>query len=149
MKKLLALTLALVIVLSLSFAAFADGSPVKRVTSSDLPGTTSAAATPGKKDATITVIPNADLNDEQKAVVDKALETVQGEGYLPSDSFMVIADGEGYIVVEAPEDAVIFVVYDNGYVQKTAVKDLEAVGNSRYNVPVSAGVSSVIVALAK
>lgn len=149
MKKLLALTLALVIVLSLSFAAFADGSPVKRVTSSDLPGTTSAAATPGKKDATITVIPNADLNDEQKAVVDKALETVQGEGYLPSDSFMVIADGEGYIIVEAPEDAVIFVVYDNGYVQKTPVKDLEAVGNSRYKVPVSAGVSSVIVALAK
>ena len=149
MKKLLALTLALVIVLSLSFAAFADGSPVKHVTSSDLPSTTSAAATPGKKDATITVIPNADLNDEQKAVVDKALETVQGEGYLPSDSFMVIADGEGYIVVEAPEDAVIFVVYDNGYVQKTPVKDLEAVGNSRYKVPVSAGVSSVIVALAK
>ncbi len=149
MKKLLALTLALVIVLSLSFAAFADGSPVKYVTSSDLPGTTSAAATPGKKDATITVIPNADLNDEQKAVVDKALETVQGEGYLPSDSFMVIADGEGYIIVEAPEDAVIFVVYDNGYVQKTPVKDLEAVGNSRYKVPVSAGVSSVIVALAK
>jgi len=150
MKKLLAFTLALVLMLSLSVVAFAGGSPVKKkVTSSDLPGTTSAAATPGKKDATITVIPNADLNDEQKAVVDKALETVQGEGYLPSDSFMVIADGEGYIVVEAPEDAVIFVVYDNGYVQKTPVKDLEAVGNSRYKVPVSAGVSSVIVALAK
>ena len=150
MKKLLALTLALAIVLSLSSAAFAAGSPIKvEINTTDLPDTTSAAVIPGTKDVTVTIIPNAELNDDQRAVVDKALETVQEDGNLPIDSFMVIADGEGFIIVEAPEDAVIYVINDNGNIQKTPVKDLEAVGNGKYKVPVSAGVSSVIVAVAK
>ena len=150
MKKLLALTLALAIVLSLSSAAFAAGSPVKvEITTTDLPDTTSAAVIPGRKDVTVTIIPNAELNDGQRAVVEKALETVQEDGNLPSDSFMVIADGKGFITVEAPEDAVIYVINDNGNIQKTPVKDLEAVSNGKYKVPVNAGVSSVIVAVAK
>lgn len=150
MKKLLALTLALAIVLSLSSAAFAAGSPAKwGVITTDLPGTTSTTVVPGTKDVTITIIPNAELNDDQRAVVDKALETVQEDGNLPIDSFVVIADGEGFIVVEAPEDAVIYVINDDGSIQKTPVKELEAVGNGKYKVPVSAGVSSVIVAVAK
>ena len=147
MKKLLALTLALVIVLSLSSAAFAAETPEKgEVITTDLPGTTSATVIPGTK---ITIIPNAELNDDQRAVVDKALEIVQEDGNLPIDSFMVIADGEGFIIVEAPEDAVIYVIDDKGNIQKFPVKELEAVGNGKYKVPVSAGVSSVIVAVAK
>ena len=150
MKKLLALTLALAIVLSLSSAAFAAGSPGKwEVNTTDLPGTTSAAVIPGTNDVTITIIPNAELNDDQRAAVDKALEIVQEDGNLPTDSFMVIADGEGFIIVEAPEDAVIYVIDENGSIKKTPVKDLEAVGNGKYKVPVGAGVSSVIVAVAK
>lgn len=148
MKKLLALTLALVIVLSLGSAAFAASSPVKGKTDiEDMPGDTTGYVP--KQGAEIIVIPNAELNDEEKVIVDKALETVQNDGYLPVESFLVIADEEGFIIVEAPEDAVIFVVYDNGYIQKNPVKELEYVGNSRYKVPVSAGVASVIVALAK
>jgi len=154
MKKLLAFTLALVLMLSLSVVAFAGGSPVKKeVTSSDLPSSgtpvTSSSSSSAKKDAEVTVIPNAELSAEQKAVVDKALEAVQADGFLPVDSFMVVAAGDGYVIVEATEDATVFVVYENGSIQKTPVKDLEAVGNSRYKVPVSAGVSSVIVAVAK
>jgi hypothetical protein len=153
MKKLLALTLALAIVLSLSSAAFAAGSPAKwEATTNDLPGTTSATVAtvaPGTKNATINIIPNAGLNDDQKATVDKALETVQEDGYLPTDSFMVSSDGEGFILVEAPEDAVIFVIDENGNILKFSVKELEAVGNGKYQVPVGAGVSTVIVAVAK
>lgn len=148
MKKLLAITLALAIVLSLGSAAFAAGSPAKKtIKVDDLPAATVAYV--DKKDPKISIIPNAELNDDQRAVVDKALETVQNDGFLPVDSMMVIAEEEGFIIVEAPEEAVIFVIYDNGNVQKTPVKDLEFVGNGRYKVPVSAGVSSVIVALAK
>lgn len=153
MKKLLAFTLALVLMLSLSVVAFAGGSPVKKkVTSSDLPSSgtpVTSSSSSAKKDAEVTVIPNAELSAEQKAVVDKALEAVQADGFLPVDSFMVVAAGDGYVIVEATEDATVFVVYENGSIQKTPVKDLEAVGNSRYKVPVSAGVSSVIVAVAK
>ncbi len=153
MKKLLALTLALAIVLSLSSAAFAGGSPVKwEATTTDLPGTTSATVAPGRtgtQNVTINIIPNAELNDDQRAAVDKALWTVQEDGNLPTDSFMVTADGKGFIIVEAPEDAVIYVIDENGSIQKTPVKELEAVGNGKYKVPVGAGVSTVIVAVAK
>lgn len=154
MKKLLAIVLALALMMSLSVVAFAEEaskvpSPGKIVvTSDDLPGTTEAVPFVPEEDK-IVIIPNGELNEDQKKAVDEAIAKVEEEGLLPIDSFMVIAEENGFIIVEAPEDAIIYFVYDNDHVQKTPVKDLEAVGNGRYKVPVDAGVSSVIVAIAK
>ena len=144
MKKLLAIILALAIVFSLSAMAFADGESVpspkrKNIGAGDLPSTTSAEIYNGGSssgdDTKATIIPYAEMNDDQKAEADKAVEKVSGEGYLPIEEFMVQANGKTKVIVEVHEGEMVFVVYPTE-IQSFELKDLDSIGNDRYEVEV-------------
>ena len=148
MKKLLAIVLAFALVLSLSAVAFAADesapkkvpSPVKRVSSDDMPSgseaVTGAAFVPGTPADEAKIIANEDLTEEQKAAVDAALEDVAAEGYLPVDSFAVESDAPATVTIDLEEGTVVFVVYPDGTVVKLALEDLTKVGEGRYEIPV-------------
>lgn len=155
MKKLLAFVLAVTIVLSLGIAAYAAPSPHRgggssEVTSYDLPARTKRyiKGEDGKK---ITITANGDLTDEQRAVLDEALATVTGEGFLPVDSYVIVVDedGQAYVIVELYEGEVLFVVYGKDNFTKFTPDDLEKVGERLYKVPVAPGVASFIIAREK
>lgn len=159
MKKLLAFVLVMTIVLSLGIAAYAapspsriviEGSITREVTSYDLPARTQRyiKGEDGKK---ITIAANGDLTDEQRAVLDEALATVTGEGFLPVDSYVIVVDedGQAYVIVELYEGEVLFVVYGKDNFTKFTPDDLEKVGERLYKVPVAPGVASFIFAKEK
>lgn len=138
MKKLLAVVLAIVMVLSLNVTAWAASSPSHSSDSDSLPAATEAvpvvpAASAEKK---AVIISNGELTEEQKKVVDEAIAEVVKEGYLPSESFMVEAEGPSTIIVAADEDAVIFVIYPDGTVKQFAPKDLVKTSEGHFELPV-------------
>lgn len=143
MKKLLSFALAFTLVLSLSVAAYAAGSPTKIPTVEDLPTEVAASVVPtvGAR-----IIPNADLSEDQKDIVDKALAEVTEEGYLPVNSFYVEADCKATIVIPLDEGTVVFLIYRDDSIVKIPVEDLVARSDGDYEIPVS---GSCIVVIAK
>jgi len=142
MKKLLAIVLSLALVLSFGVSAFAFSSPTRDSSSSssdDLPATTEAEVVPvapAPAKAKASIIANGQLTEEEKKVVDEAIAEVVKEGFLPTESFMVEAEGPSTIIVAADEDAVIFVIYPNGTVKQFAVKDLVKTSDGHFELPV-------------
>ena len=172
MKKLLAITLAFVLVLSLSAVAFAAGSPTKEVTTDDLPGQSTAVseatvqtAVPAKaendvkvpdeseavKDAevvsgTATIIPIKEMTAAQKAETNKAITAVVKEGALPVDAFAVDTEDEAVVTVELDKNAVVYVFFADGKVMKYAAKDLTVREDGTYEIPVK-GFSYIVIAV--
>ena len=160
MKKLLAITLALVLVLSLGAAAFADGSPTKDVTTDDLPAESvavkeAAVKVPNEseavKDAEVVsgkavIIPIKDMTAAQKAETNKAISAVVKEGALPVDAFAVDTEGEATVAIELGENVVVYVFYPDGKVVKYAAKDLTVREDGTYEIPVE-GYSYIIIAV--
>ena len=144
MKKLLAIVLSLALVLSFGVSAFAFSSPTRDSSSSssdDLPATTEAevvpvAPAPAPAKAKASIIANGQLTEEEKKVVDEAIAEVVKEGFLPTESFMVKADGAATVLLEADEDAVIFVIYPDRTVKQFAVKDLVKTSDGHFELPV-------------
>ena len=159
MKKLLAITLALVLVLSLGAAAFADGSPTKDVTTDDLPGESvpvkeAAIKVPDEseavKDAAVVsgkavIIPIKDMTAAQKAETNKAISEAVKEGALPVDAFVVDAEDAVTVAIELGENVVVYVFYPDGKVVKFLAKDLVVRDDGTYEIPVE-GYSYVIIA---
>ena len=140
MKKLLAVVLAIVMVLSLNVTAWAASSPSHRSDSDSLPAATEAvpvvpAAASAEKKAVI--IANGQLTEEEKKVVDEAIAEVVKEGFLPTESFMVKDDGAATVLLEADEDAVILVIYPDRTVKQFAVKDLVKTSDGHFELPVN------------
>ena len=174
MKKLLAITLAFVLVLSLSAVAFAAASPTKDVTTDDLPGQSTAVSgatvqtaipIPAKakndvkvpdeseavKDAevvsgTATVVPIKDMTAAQKAETNKAISAVVKEGALPVDAFAVDTEDEAVVTVELDKNAVVYVFFADGKVMKYAAKDLTVREDGTYEIPVK-GFSYIVIAV--
>ena len=73
MKKLLAITLAFVLVLSLSTVSFAAGSPVKTVTAKDLPEESDVVKEAAVTSGTAEVVALKDMTAAQKAEANKAI----------------------------------------------------------------------------
>ena len=146
MKKLLAITLAFVLVLSLSAVAFAAASPVKTVTAKDLPEESAvvkeAAVTSG--DAKIVAL--KDMTAAQKAEANKAISAVVKEGALPTDVFAVDTEDEAVVAVKLDENVVVYVFFADGKVMKYAAKDLTVREDGTYEIPVK-GYSYIVVAV--
>ena len=149
MKKLLAIVLALALVLSLSVTAWAAPSPERSDSSSDdLPAQSEevagAVVAAGGEKAEAEIIANADLTEEQLAVVEEAIDAVKAEGYVPVDTFYVESEGTATVAINLADDAVVFVVYPDGTVVKLELKDLVKVSEGRYEIPVDGACTIVI-----
>ena len=159
MKKLLAITLAFVLVLSLSAVAFAAASPTKDVTTDDLPAESvavkeAAVKVPDESEAvkdaevvsgTATIIPIKEMTAAQKAETNKAITAVVKEGALPVDAFAVDTEDEAVVTVELDKNAVVYVFFADGKVMKYAAKDLTVREDGTYEIPVE-GYSYIIIA---
>lgn len=174
MKKLLAITLAFVLVLSLGVAAYAAGSPTKTVTTDDLPAQSTAVSeafvaapavaaeedveVPEESDAvkeaevvtgSAAVISIKDMTAAQKTETNKALKAVVEEGALPVDAFAVDTEGAATVAIALDKDEigniVIYVYYPDGKVVKLAAKDLVVRDDGTYEIPVE-GFSYVVIA---
>ena len=143
MKKLLAIILALALALSFGAAAFADGSPVKEVTTTDLP-----AETEEVKEATATgdaeIVSVEKMTTAQKESMDKALEEVTKDGSLPTDALAVESAEETTVTIALDDNALVYVVYPDGTVVKLLAKDLVKAADGRYQIPVDGSCSIVI-----
>ena len=143
MKKLLAIVLLLVLVLSLSAVAFADGSPVKEVTPGDLPGESDAVkkATVANKWGDAKIVAIKDMNEAQKEALDKALEKLteknktEAEKAMPVDAFAVESIDAATVTIELEESAVVYIFYSDGTIVKLYVKDLTKAPDGRYLIP--------------
>ena len=144
MKKLLAIVLTLALVLSLSPAVFAAGSPLAEVTVSSLPAESDAVknAKVSSEDSTAKIIANKDLTEDEKAEMNVSLEKVKEkiredkENVLPYDSCKYDG-GEGTVNMEVASDAVIYLVYPNGEVVKLLAKDLTKNADGTLQIPVT------------
>ena len=159
MKKLLAITLALVLVLSLGAAAFADGSPTKDVTTDDLPAESvavkeAAVKVPDEseavKDAAVVsgkavIIPIKDMTAAQKAETNKAITAVVKEGALPIDAFAVDTDEAATVAIKLDKTVVVYVFYPDGKVIKYYASELVLREDGTYEIPVE-GYSYIIIA---
>ena len=134
MKKLLAITLAFVLVLSLGVAAYAAGSPTKTVTTDDLPAQSAAVSeafvaapaapaaaseedveVPEESDAvkeaevvtgSAAVVSIKDMTAAQKTETNKALKAVVEEGALPVDAFVVDTEGAATVAIALDENEI-------------------------------------------
>ena len=148
MKKLLAITLAFVLVLSLGTVAFAAGSPVKTVSTTDLPEESDmvkeAAASEGAE-----VVSLKTMSAAEKAEANKAINAVVKEGAMPVDVFAVNAENEATVAIkldeEDVENIVIYVFFPDGKVVKLLAKDLVVREDGTYEIPVE-GFSYVVIA---
>ena len=143
MKKLLAIILTLALALSFGTTAFADGSPVKEVTTTDLPAETEAV-----KEATATgdaeIVSIDKMTEEQKESMDKALKEVTKDGSLPTDALAVESAEETTVTIALDDNALVYVVYPDGTVVKLLAKDLVKAADGRYQIPVDGSCSIVI-----
>ena len=146
MKKLLAITLAFVLVLSLSAVAFAAPSPVKTVTAKDLPEESEAVKEAAVTSGDAKVVALKDMTAAQKAEANKAISAVVKEGALPVDAFAVDTDGEATVTVALGENVVVYVYYPDGKVVKLLSKDLVMRDDGTYEIPVE-GYSYIIIAV--
>ena len=160
MKKLLAITLAFVLVLSLSAVAFAAASPTKDVTTDDLPAESvavkeAAVKVPDESEAvkdaevvsgTATIIPIKEMTAAQKAETNKAITAVVKEGALPTDVFAVDAEDEAVVAVKLDKNVVVYVFFADGKVMKYAAKDLTVREDGTYEIPVK-GFSYIVIAV--
>ena len=146
MKKLLAITLAFVLVLSLSAAAFAAGSPVKTVTAKDLPEESAAVKEAAVTSGDAEVVTLKDMTAAQKAEANKAISAVVKEGALPVDVFAVDAEDEAVVSVKLDKNVVVYVFFADGKVMKYAAKDLTMAEDGSYEIPVK-GYSYIVVAV--
>ncbi len=160
MKKLLAITLAFVLVLSLGDVAFAAASPTKDVTTDDLPAESvavkeAAVKVPDESEAvkdaevvsgTATIIPIKEMTAAQKAETNKAISAVVKEGALPVDAFAVDIEDEAVVTVELDKNAVVYVFFADGKVMKYAAKDLTVREDGTYEIPVK-GFNYIVIAI--
>ena len=146
MKKLLAITLAFVLVLSLSAVSFAAGSPVKTVTAKDLPEESDVVKEAAVTSGTAEVVALKDMTAAQKAEANKAISAVVKEGALPTDVFAVDAEDEAVVAVKLGENVVVYVFFADGKVMKYAAKDLTVREDGTYEIPVK-GYSYIVVAV--
>ena len=145
MKKLLAITLAFVLVLSLSAVSFAAGSPVKTVTAKDLPEESDVVKEAAVTSGTGKIITLKDMTAAQKAEANKEISAVVKEGALPVDAFAVDTEDEAVVTVELDKNAVVYVFFADGKVMKYAAKDLTVREDGTYEIPVE-GYSYIIIA---
>ena len=159
MKQLLAITLALVLVLSLGAAAFADGSPTKDVTTDDLPAESVAVkeATveiPDESDAVkeasvlsgkAVIVPIKSMTAAQKTETNKAIEAVLKEGDMPIDAFAVDTDEAATVAIKLDKTVVVYVFYPDGKVIKYYASELVLREDGTYEIPVE-GYSYIIIA---
>ncbi len=149
MKKFLAIVLSLVMVLSVSAVAFADGSPVTEVTVDSLEEESEAVseATVESTSDSVTgkVVPIAAMTEEQKEDVNDAIATVTADGGTVTDAFAVEVEGEGEVTVwvEVAEDGTVYVVMPDGTVVKLDPSKLTK--NDKGQVGVTVSKSSVVV----
>lgn len=144
MKKLLAIVLTLALVLSLSPAVFADGSPLAEVTVSSLDAESDAVknATVSSEDGTAKIIANKDLTEDEKKEMNVSLEKAKEkikedkENVLPYDSCRYDG-GKGTVNMEVASNAVIYLVYPNGEVVKLRAKDLTKNADGTLQIPVT------------
>lgn len=146
MKKLLAITLAFVLVLSLSAVSFAAGSPVKTVTAKDLPEESDVVKEAAVTSGTAEVVALKDMTAAQKAEANKAISAVVKEGALPTDVFAVDAEDEAVVAVALDENVVVYVFFPDGKVMKYAAKDLTMREDGTYEIPVK-GYSYIVIAV--
>jgi len=148
MKKLLAITLAFVLVLSLGAAAYAAGSPVKTVSTADLPEESDMV-----KEAVVSegaeVVSLKTMKAAQKAEANKAINAVVKEDAMPIDVFAVDAEDEATVTVALDEEdvgnIVIYVFSPDGKVVKLLAKDLVVREDGTYEIPVK-GFSYIVIA---
>ncbi len=149
MKKLLAITLAFVLVLSLGVAAYAAGSPVKTVSTTDLPEESDtvkeAAASEGAE-----VVSLKTMTAAEKAEANKAINAVVDEGAMPVDVFAVNAEDEATVAIALDEEGlgnvVIYVFFADGKFVKYYASDLVVREDGTYEIPVK-GYSYVVIAV--
>ena len=149
MKKLLAITLAFVLVLSLGVAAYAAGSPVKTVSTTDLPEESDtvkeAVASEGAE-----VVSLKTMSAAEKAEANKAINAVVKEGAMPVDVFAVDAEDEATVAIALDEEGlgkvVIYVFFADGKFVKYYASDLVVREDGTYEVPVK-GYSTVVIAV--
>ena len=146
MKKLLAITLAFVLVLSLSAVAFAAASPVKTVTAKDLPEESAVVKEAAVTSGDAKVVALKDMTAAQRAEANKAISAVVKEGALPTDVFAVDTEDEAVVAVKLDENVVVYVFFADGKVMKYAAKDLTVREDGTYEIPVK-GYSYIIVAV--
>ena len=146
MKKLLAITLAFVLVLSLSAVAFASASPVKTVTAKDLPEESAVVKEAAVTSGDAKVVALKDMTAAQKAEAIKAISAVVKEGALPTDVFAVDTEDEAVVAVKLDKNAVVFVFFPDGKVMKYAAKDLTEREDGTFEIPVK-GYSYVVIAV--
>ena len=163
MKKFLSVLLVVALVLSVSVTAFADGSPVKNVTSEDLPAAAGEisrivdAGAPAENKSgdalpagAVSMVSNGNFSDEQKEAADKAIADATDAGYLPIAVFAFEVEEEyqdefnaKIYRIHLEDDEVVFV---DGV--KFEPKDLKALGNNWYELVLSAP-AVIVIAKAK
>ena len=154
MKRLLAIVLVLALIFSIGVTAYAAEeekkvpSPKKHISIDDLPGAsdtvTDAGVTPATEKSEANVVPNANMSDAQKSALEKLLAAVTEAGYLPADSFFVVADGNAVVTIALDEDAVVFIGDEEGNIAKQiSVKELDT-SDGKSEIPVSGSCPVVI-----
>ena len=146
MKKLLAITLAFVLVLSLSAVAFAAASPVKTVTAKDLPEESAVVKEAAVTSGDAKVVALKDMTAAQKAEANKAISAVVKEGALPTDVFAVDTEDEAVVAVKLDKNVVVYVFFPDGKVIKYNASDLTVREDGTYEIPVK-GYSYIVVAV--
>ena len=137
MKKLLAITLAFVLVLSLGAVAFAAGSPVKTVSTTDLPEESDMV-----KEAVVSegaeVVSLKTMEAAQKAEANKAINAVVKEGAMPVDAFAVDTEDAATAAITLDEEdvgnIVIYVFSPDGKIVKLLAKDLVVREDGTYEI---------------
>ena len=146
MKKLLAITLAFVLVLSLSAVAFAAPSPVKTVTAKDLPEESAVVKEAAVTSGDAKVVALKDMTAAQKAEANKAISAVVKEGALPTDVFAVDTEDEAVVAVKLDKNVVVYVFFPDGKVMKYNASDLTVREDGTYEIPVK-GYSYIVIAV--
>ena len=146
MKKLLAITLAFVLVLSLSAVAFAAASPVKTVTAKDLPEESAVVKEAAVTSGDAKVVALKDMTAAQKAEANKAISAVVKEGALPTDVFAVDTEDEAVVAVKLDKNVVVYVFFPDGKVIKYNASDLTVREDGTYEIPVK-GYSYIVIAV--
>ena len=146
MKKLLAITLAFVLVLSLSAVAFAAASPVKTVTAKDLPEESAVVKEAAVTSGDAKVVALKDMTAAQKAEANKAISAVVKEGALPTDVFAVDTEDEAVVAVKLDKNVVVYVFFPDGKVIKYNASDLTMREDGTYEIPVK-GYSYIVIAV--